>query len=130
MPALVPSAAPAAVESEWPHCDDDGVGAARTGTSCAKSPDEEHADREVSDVIDDDDVGGWESSAAATAEEGPIMLPSFRSFVSVGRSLALVLCKLNSRLALVEFQGVRRIAGFLFSSPFLSETPTNKFKRQ
>ena len=50
-------------------------------------------------------------------------------FVRIGRSefaVGLVLCSVqlnstHSRLALVEFS----IAGFLFSSPFLSETPTN-----
>ena len=80
VPVLVPFAAPAV---EWPHCDDD-VGATRTGTSCAKS-DEQHADREVSAATDDDgDADGAGSSAAAAAEEGPVMLPSFRWYRSVG----------------------------------------------
>ena len=119
MPVLLPFAASAAVEStEWPHCDDDDVGAARTGASCAKSPDEQHADREVSDATDDDDdddVGGWESSAAATAEEGPIMLPSFRSFVSVGRSLGLLLFCANSPTRVsrwLNFRGCAASRGF------------------
>ena len=119
------------MESEWPHCDDD-VGAARTGTSCAKS-DEQHADREVSDAAAaDGDAGGGESSAAAAAEEGPVMLPSppwlcegiGRSEFGVGLVL-LQLCnstQLNSRL--VEFQGCAASRGFCSLSGF-----PYKFKR-